>query len=101
MMNQNDIQGIGATQLVLGLSTIFRFRAGDFVQWQRLEYLSGGSLEIVKGASTNGTGWGTGYLMGTTEAIEFNGPATFYLAAKGATCIAQLLIGYTSGASLV
>ncbi len=98
---QNALVGIGVTQFAVGLSTIFRFRPGDFVQWEQLKYLSGGSLEIVKGASTNGTGWGTGYLLGTTEAVQFLGPATFYLASTGATSIIQVMLGYTSGASLV
>lgn len=69
-----------------------------------LKYFSGGSLEIVNcppGSTLTGaqlvTANGTGYLFGSQEAVNFDGPARFYLMATGATVIAYYLRGLSAG----
>lgn len=65
-----------------------------------LKYRSGGSLEIMPAYASGATAGGIGYLMGTTEVYQLNGPAAFYLGATNATCIVQLAINFTAGATL-
>lgn len=101
---QNEVSVIGATKVIVGLSQIIRVTAGNYQCAETFKYFSGGSLEFVEpvlsGASTAAaSGWGTGYLLGTNEAINIEGPAAFYLAATGATVTAMLLSGRTQGAT--
>ncbi len=105
MATQSELAMLGATQFAVGLSQILKVTPSAYQFAQTMKYLSGGSLEIVpaqpSGASTAASGsWGKGYLMSTTEIFNFGGPAVFYLAASGATAVAQMTIGYTSGVSL-
>lgn len=75
-----------------------------------LKYASGGSLELIQapqGMSFGGaTTWagaslaaliGTGYLMGTTEAVNLDGPVRYYLMATGATTICYSIRGLSQG----
>lgn len=78
-----------------------------------LKYGAGGSLEIVGAPpplsninSPGTTVWagsslvtlqGTGYLLGTAEALSWDGSSRFYLIATGATATAYLLRGLSSG----
>jgi hypothetical protein len=74
-----------------------------------VKYGSGGSLELVpiqpSGSSTVSGGsnitWGHGYLLSSTDAIAAVGPAVFYLAATGATAIAQVAFGDSVGATII
>lgn len=106
-MNQNEISVIGATRLVVGLSTILRVTAQPYEITGYLKILSGGgTLEIIQaafsGTSTQASvGWGAGYPLGASEVFPFYGPSTFYLAATGATMTAVLALGYTSGATIL
>lgn len=104
----NDINVIGATRIAVGLSTIIKVTCTSSYQFANsLKWLSGGSLEIVQpqfsGSSTQAgsasLGWGSGYILGTSEVFNVGGPATFYLAATGATAVAAFAIGYTQGAA--
>ncbi len=63
-------------------------------------YVSGGSLSIMNGAGSSG-GLG-GIMLGATTAamINVDGPATFFLAATGATSVAGIVFKYSSGFSL-
>lgn len=67
-----------------------------------IKYFSGGSLEIMNapfGATSPGTSLapGTGYLMGSGEAVTYTGAARYYLVATGATTQAYLLRGLGQG----
>lgn len=99
--NQNDTVLVGATRIAIGTSTILKISAQPFQNSYAFKYLSGGSLEVCEmpialtGASA--TGWGTGYLLGTNEAVGVNGPATYYLAASGATAVICMMISHTTG----
>lgn len=70
----------------------------------QVKYGTGGSLEIQK--APQGTTYigaslapliGTGYLMGTAEALSLGGPARYYLMATGATVTAFVLRGLSDG----
>lgn len=105
-VGQNDVTVVGATRLVIGQSQILRVIAPPNAVSSHLKYVSGGSLEIVQpafsGASTSTAGgWGTGYVLGTTEVFQELGPATFYLSCgvAGATTTAALAWGFSSGAT--
>lgn len=105
MSLKNDITSLGATNFAIGTSTIFRIIPSAYITDWQLRYVSGGSLEIVptalSGTSTAAqSGWGTGYVMGTTEVVRPYGPATVYLAASGATVVAQMTLFYSSGITL-
>lgn len=106
MATQNDIVSLGATLIPVGLSSIVAVRPTNYQFGETVKISSGGgTLEIcpppvaLSGASA--LGWGLGYKLGATEAVAVGGPATFFLAATGATMIAAVLIGRTSGASFI
>lgn len=69
--------------------------------WSRLKYASGGSLEIMGASLAGVTGLagaaGTGYLFGAAEAVEFTGPARYFLQATGATAVAYFIKGLSQG----
>lgn len=102
---QNEISIIGATRFAVGISQILRVMPSGYQYAETLQYVSGGSLEIVppqlSGASTASHPGGTGKILGTTEVYSIGGPAVFYLAATGATAIASMTLGYTAGASVL
>lgn len=106
MSTQNDIILAGATLITVGLSAIVKVAPTAFSFGYNLRVRSGtGTCEIVnspQGASLSGigaTGWGGGYALGPSEAVTFDGPATFFLAASGTTMVIQCLLGKTAGAS--
>jgi len=104
-MLQDRTTVIGATQIVVGLSAITRIQAGYFQAGWAIKILSGGgTLEICKPpialSGTSATGWNTGYFLGASEVFAIDGPATFYLAATGATMTAALAIANTAGATI-
>lgn len=106
MASQDDIFAYGATKLVVGpgatLALLVTGIAGEV--GGILKYFSGGSLEII-GVTTGQsltaaqmvTALGTGYLLGTTEIVNTDGNARYYLMALGATSIAYSLKGLSSG----
>lgn len=106
MRAQNDTFVIGGTRIALGLSLTPLLitppvgSADGFLKW-----ISGGSLEIVSnnipGASIAGqTVAAIGYIVGTTEVVNLNGPASFYVMAAGATSVFGLRWHFSSGATL-
>lgn len=102
---QDDIVLVGATLIPVGLSSIIRIKAGGFENGFLVKILAaGGTLEISKPpialTGSSATGWGTGYPLGASEVYSVAGPATFYLAATGATMTACVSIGYTAGATI-
>ena len=101
-MNQDRIYVLGATRVAVGVSTILKIQASDNQAAFTIKILAGGgTLEIVRGTTTGGAGWGLGYPLGASEVLNIGGPAAFYLAATGATMTAALLIGQTAGATVI
>lgn len=101
-----DLYALSATLIPVGLSGLIKVNPTAYNFAGNLKILSGGgTLEIVPvpvaltGASA--TGWGMGYPIGSSEAISISGPAVFYLAATGGTMIATMLIGKSSGATVI
>lgn len=93
---------VSATQLVIGLSAITRFVPPQFMLDGQLGIRAGGgTLEIVPIPASLNAGWGTGYHVGSSERVQLDGPATFYLAATGATMTAEVIIKYSSGATVL
>lgn len=97
MSRSEDVFLIGTTRINVGLSAITTVTGRAFQLAGSFKIISGGSLEIVNGPST---GWGAGYLMGTSEVVNFAGPAQFYLAASGATVVVGLNWGYSAGTTV-
>lgn len=107
MAREDDVCAFGQSALVtVGTGATLAFLvnpiAGEVSSI--LKYFSGGSLEIVPAPlGTTALGGslvaleGTGYLMGTSEALNIAGPARYYLIAKGATTLAYLLRGRSAG----
>ena len=90
---------LGATLVNIGTNAVVQILPprgcnGVYFGWQ-----SGGSLAIMNGAGTSGPLGG--YLLGTTEHINLEGPATFFLGAGGATAIAAVVWKYSAGYSLL
>lgn len=101
-MTQDDIFVVGATRVAVGLSTIVKLSPGEYQHSYTIKILAGsGTLELVRGSSAGGVGWGTGYPLGTSEVLNLGGPATYYLAASAATMTVAVLIGQTAGATVV
>lgn len=83
-----------------------RFLAPPNCVGGELRRLSGGSLEImpnvIAGGSIGGaSASGTGYLIGISQIISWEGPAAFYLAATGATVVVSALMKFSDGATLL
>ncbi len=106
MARENDVNGLGATQLVIapGATNAILVSAVPGEVASLIKYSTGGSLEIVQapyGASYTGASLvpliGTGYLMGVSEVISLTGPARYYLIATGATTTVMNLRGLSSG----
>ena len=109
MGRESDIFGLagGRLHIPVGatLATLMEPIAGQ-ISWV-VKYLSGGTLEILgatlpTAGSTLSAGdlstlSGTGYLMGTSEALSIDGPARFYLSSTSATTVITVLRGKTSG----
>ncbi len=104
-MGQTDIYSLSATLVTVGLSGIVAVRPTAYQYGVGIKIDSGGgTLEILApppslAGSSAAALWGTGYKIGASESIQASGPATFYLAATGATMIAAVIFGRTAGAS--
>ena len=104
MAGGNDrCYGFGATQISVGISATAKIipppgALGGFFHIQG----AGGSCAIVNGASQVAS---TGYLMSTTEVVQMEGPATFYIAASGVTTVIgivwRLAQGYSTTLGMV
>ena len=61
-----------------------------------VKWASGGTLYAM-GTTQNPAAIADGWLMASTEVQHYNGPATFYLAALGATAVVQRMRVYGEG----
>lgn len=93
---------LGGRRVTIGASTVVGVTSGPFNQGFVLKKVSpeefGGTftLALVDGPSY---AWNTGYVLSDYETISVSGPATFYLAAAGATAIVQMSRTYSVGAT--
>lgn len=85
---------IGATQTVLGASTVTKFTPEAYHNRWMLQKLSGGLYSFVSGPSTSVD---LGFCVKNSDSIILDGPAIFYLATGGQTTTVQILISYTQG----
>jgi hypothetical protein len=89
---------IGVSQIVVGLSATVKVvpRAGVLSGFIHNEG-GGGTLALVNGISGIAS---QGMKIGANQLIQLEGPATFYLAAAGATMTASFVMRYSAGATL-
>ncbi len=86
--------GMGGTQIPVGLSATVRVVPPLFCNGGFFKLVGGGTLAIVSGISALPA---AGYLMGSGEAISMSGPASFYLAASGATATVHCVFTFSQG----
>lgn len=100
MARETTSSGFGCTTLIVpaGASNALLVIPQSEQVSMSLKYASGGSLEIfraVKGGTmpTPAIVLGSGYPLGDSEIVNATGAPRFFLAATGATAVANLLIG--------
>lgn len=87
---------MGATLIPVGLSQTFQFMISHSLNGGFLKITSGaGTLCIVDGPSFI---FSQGYPVGASEIVQWNGPATFFLAAATATMTVAVVTSYSSSA---
>ncbi len=100
MSQYTDTFQLGSTNLVVGtgISAILQVLPGRCVNggFFKVATGSGGTLAIVQGM---GVTFSNGYILGNTEVVSFQGPATFFLAASGATATVSFVTSYNMGFS--
>lgn len=88
---------VGATQIVLGASTVTTMSAGSFEQGFSLKKVGTSfSLELTAGPSF---GIGTGYPVADEDRVNVCGPAQFFLATNGVTGTVAITRTYSDGAT--
>ena len=95
-MRQEDVWSLQTERLNIGSSGgyVAGVTAGVGVVNLTIKYAGGGTLEIL-GASAQTAG--TGYVLGSSEALNIGGPVEFFLSSTGATSIAHIIRGKTVG----
>lgn len=90
---------LGATLIAVGLSATVRVdaMAGQLSGFFKIAS-GGGTLCIVQGASSISS---QGYPVAAAEVIQLEGPATFFLAAAGATMTVGFVPRYSQGYSTI
>lgn len=93
MAREEDIKALQSRIVAVGLSSIIGITVipGQIVA--NLKQFSGGSM-VIGGATLS---WTNGYQLSTGEILNLDCSGTFFLAATGATAIAHLLLGKSSG----
>ncbi len=98
-----DLHGIESVQYTVGtgMSAYVAVSQEAKLINNTLKYVSGGTLYVVgssqQAAAVSGGLTLTGYLVGTSEVLSFNGPGIFYLYALSATTIVHSLQGFSQG----
>lgn len=93
-----DTYQVGTTLVVVGLSATVQYVPSKNVNGMVVKIAAGGgTLCLVQGLSSISS---AGYPIGSTEAFSVAGPATFFLAAAGATMTAAVAVSYSAGYSL-
>ncbi len=99
MSQYTDTYQLGATNLIVGtgISNVLQVFPGRTVNGGFFKIAAtGGTLSIVQGP---GSSFNSGYMLGQTEVVQFQGPATFFLAACGATVTVSYVQSYNMGFS--
>jgi hypothetical protein len=101
----DSVAVIGATRITIGLSALVKVSPMAFAKGGVIKIFSGGgTLEIIPQpialSGTSAAGWGNGYPLAAAEVKAIDGPATFYLAATGATMVAAYCVNYSPGATV-
>lgn len=97
-MGYTDTFALGPTLVPIPVASPIQVKPGGYINgWTvKKQAESGGSLSIVIGFSTIAA---SGYILGNTEVYNIAGPASFWLAAGGATCVAAITASYSIGIS--
>ncbi len=82
-------------QIEIGLSASVNVTGAAYQNGYIFKKFSGGTLAIVSGESAIAS---SGYIIGDNESINLDGPANFWLAAAGATCVVHAFWGQSGGA---
>jgi len=95
-LRSDDIWTLQTERLNIGTSGgyVAGITAGVGVANLTLKYAGGGTLEILGSSAQTA---GTGYVLGSSEALTFGGPVEFFLSSTGATSIAHIIRGKTAG----
>jgi hypothetical protein len=101
MSQYTDTFQMGVTNIVVGTTV------ANNVQIMPGRCVNGGFFKIASGGGTLaivnsiGVTYSTGYVLGGSEVVSFQGPATFFLAASGATMTVAYVQSYNMGFSLL
>jgi hypothetical protein len=98
MSQYTNTYQLGATLVPIAVGTPVQVIAQRGVNGWILKKASGATLAVVAGTGFSAP---QGYILGDSEVINIQGPATFFLAAGGATAVASLIASYSSGYSLI
>lgn len=105
MANFNDlIYGARSTLIAVGTGVsqiqFFPFEARRICS--EVKYRSGGGTLFFIGSSNYMISGSAGMTLSaniqTTESLNIGGPSSFYLGALGATCLVEIVMGYSQGA---
>lgn len=89
-------QSVGATSIVVGLSAIVTVsQSARCVRRTIFDFSGGGSIFIQNSATDTVA---SGIDISDQTPIVFEGPATFYLSAAGATMTVRMIEEFSSGA---
>lgn len=103
--SQQFAYGMGATQVNIGVGGAANvlIKPPIYTNGVFFKYLSGGSLSIVSNgiSGSPGASGALGYILSTTEVVNIDGPAMFFLAASGTTAVAEVVFRYSGGMSLM
>lgn len=83
------------SRVFVGLSTLIGITSLPGQQALSLEYLSGGTLEIVSSGAS--VGWGQGFIVPSNAILSFDVSGTIWLAASSATTTIMVLRGRSQG----
>lgn len=106
--SSNDgVYGLGTTAITVGLGATLAVYVSEIAGENSIliKYGAGGTLWLIGTGASGATlaltdlaaNFGSHYLVGTSEALSFDGPCRFYLAAVGATTTVYKMIGKTQG----
>lgn len=101
MSSQLRAYGMGATNVVIGLSAVVKItppqKAVDFT----IHRVTGGGSLFIQNADTEDVASGVDVsTLGSLDSYNVGGPASFYLSAAGATMTVSLIYKFSAGASI-
>lgn len=97
MSQYTDSYLLGATLVPIQVDTPKQILPSAGINGWTFKKASGATLAIVRGTGFSSA---QGYVLGDTEVFNVSGPATFFLAAGGATVVAAIVPSFSRGFSL-